>query len=93
VQLGAISPARRQWVVQLSHEIARVAVGGVLLRPRLAIGVTQLLGDSSPSITGRLASAPNDIDPFSLRHAPIHLNRRRQLPLPGRLQSFRRTTS
>ncbi len=29
----------------------------------------------------------------TLRHTPIHLNRLHQLPLPGRLQSFRRTTS
>lgn len=38
---------------------------GVLIRPRLTLGVTQFLGDANPAVTGRFAAAPSDVGPFT----------------------------
>ena len=40
---------------------------GVLIRPRLSLGVTQFLGDAAPTATGRFAAAPGDVEPFTAR--------------------------
>jgi len=37
---------------------------GVLVRPRLTVGVTQFLGDKSVSVDGRLIGAPSDLGTF-----------------------------
>jgi hypothetical protein len=59
---------------------------GILLRPRLSVGFTQFLGDSAPSITGRLADAPTEIDSFS---ASTRLDRTR-LDIAADLDVFAR---
>jgi hypothetical protein len=38
---------------------------GILVRPRLTLGVTQFLGSANPSVTGRFAGAPTTIVPFT----------------------------
>lgn len=38
---------------------------GMLIRPKLTLGITQFLGNSAPSVTGRLVSAPRDVAPFT----------------------------
>jgi outer membrane autotransporter protein len=40
--------------------------GGVLLRPSFSIGVTQFLGDASPSVTAGFDTAPGSIQPFTI---------------------------
>jgi len=38
---------------------------GMLVRPRVSIGVTRFLGDSDLTVTGRFASAPDTVDGFT----------------------------
>jgi hypothetical protein len=38
---------------------------GTLIRPKLTLGVTQFLGNATPSVSGRLALAPGDVAPFT----------------------------
>jgi outer membrane autotransporter protein len=38
---------------------------GLLLRPKLTLGITQFLGDTRPSVTGRFAGAPGDVTSFT----------------------------
>ena len=40
---------------------------GLLIRPRLSLGITQFIGASAPSVTGRFALAPPDVAPFTTR--------------------------
>jgi len=37
---------------------------GLLVQPRLTLGLTQFLGDAAPSVTGRFAAAPGALAPF-----------------------------
>jgi uncharacterized protein with beta-barrel porin domain len=38
---------------------------GLLIRPKLSLGITQFLGGSAPSVTGSFAAAPADVAPFT----------------------------
>jgi len=53
--------------VQPAVEIGgEFTAGGVLLRPSFTIGITQFLGDASPSVTAAFDSAPLTVDPFTI---------------------------
>jgi hypothetical protein len=38
---------------------------GVLIRPKLSLGITQFIGGSAPSVTGSFAPAPAEVAPFT----------------------------
>ncbi len=38
---------------------------GMLIRPKLTLGITQFLSNAAPSVTGRFAAAPVDVPPFT----------------------------
>jgi hypothetical protein len=38
---------------------------GMLIRPKLTLGITQFLSDAAPSVTGRFAAAPAAVAPFT----------------------------
>jgi uncharacterized protein with beta-barrel porin domain len=51
--------------VQPAIDVAtEIESDGVLYRPRVSLGITQFIGAAAPSVSGRLASAPDDVDPF-----------------------------
>ncbi len=37
---------------------------GLLIRPRLTLGITQFFGGAAPEVSGRFAAAPGDVAPF-----------------------------
>ena len=38
---------------------------GLLIRPKLTLGITQFIGNAAPSVTGRFSIAPQDVAPFT----------------------------
>jgi hypothetical protein len=38
---------------------------GLLIRPKLSLGITQFIGASAPSVTGIFASTPAEVAPFT----------------------------
>ena len=41
--------------------------GGLLIRPKVSLGITQFLGNTPPSVTGRFAVAPGNVPSFTAR--------------------------
>lgn len=52
-----------QPAIDIATEI--VTADGLLIRPKLTLGITQFLGDTSPTVSGRLADAPAQVPSFT----------------------------
>ncbi len=52
-----------QPAIDIATEIE--TANGILIRPKLTLGITQFLGDTSPTVSGRFVSAPGNVPSFT----------------------------